>query len=63
VRNNIAAFGGDPKLVTIFGQSSGGTASLMLLTAPAAKGLFHRAILEVRPLAFCLCASERVHDH
>lgn len=47
VRKNIASFGGDPNLVTIFGQSSGGTAALMLLTAPSAKGLFHRAILEV----------------
>ncbi|ELR23916.1 carboxylesterase [Acanthamoeba castellanii str. Neff] len=46
VRKNIASFGGDPNLVTIFGQSSGGTAALMLLTAPSAKGLFHRAILE-----------------
>lgn len=44
VRDNIAAFGGDPANVTIFGESAGGQAVLNLMTAPAARGLFHRAI-------------------
>ncbi len=46
VRDNIAAFGGDPLNVTIFGQSAGASAVASLLAMPAAKGLFHRAILE-----------------
>jgi para-nitrobenzyl esterase len=44
VRDNIAAFGGDPKNVTIFGQSGGGGKVSTLMAMPAAKGLFHRAI-------------------
>ena len=46
VRDNIAAFGGDPDNVTIFGQSGGGAKVLALMTTPRAKGLFHRAINE-----------------
>jgi para-nitrobenzyl esterase len=46
VRENIEHFGGDPECVTIFGQSAGGHAVRMLLSCPAASGLFHRAILQ-----------------
>jgi para-nitrobenzyl esterase len=46
VKNNIAQFGGDPSRVTIFGESAGGIAVGMLSAAPAAKGLFQRAISE-----------------
>ncbi|HVB34357.1 MAG TPA: carboxylesterase family protein [Patescibacteria group bacterium] len=46
VRDNIAAFGGDPGNVTIFGQSGGGGKVSTLMAMPAAKGLFHRAIVE-----------------
>jgi para-nitrobenzyl esterase len=45
VRDNIAQFGGDPGNVTIFGQSGGGGKTAMLTAMPAAKGLFHRAII------------------
>ncbi|HUK00671.1 MAG TPA: carboxylesterase/lipase family protein [Steroidobacteraceae bacterium] len=46
VRDNIAAFGGDPGNVTIFGQSGGGGKVSTLMAMPAAKGLFHRAIVQ-----------------
>jgi para-nitrobenzyl esterase len=44
VQRNIAAFGGDPGNVTIFGQSGGGTGVTSNLQSPLSKGLFHRAI-------------------
>jgi len=49
VRDNIATFGGNPSNVTIFGQSGGGAKVSTLQAMPAAKGLFHRAIIESGP--------------
>jgi para-nitrobenzyl esterase len=49
VRDNITTFGGDPGSVTIFGQSGGGGKVVALMAMPAAKGLFHRAIVQSGP--------------
>ena len=46
IKANIAAFGGDPANVTIFGESAGGAAVNMLMTTPLAKDLFAKAIVE-----------------
>ena len=46
VKENIAAFGGDPSNVTIFGQSGGGGKVCTLMATPSARGLFHKAIVQ-----------------
>ena len=46
VRDNIAAFGGDPGRVTIFGESAGGGAVMSVMLMPQSRGLFHRAVAQ-----------------
>jgi para-nitrobenzyl esterase len=62
VRDNISGFGGDPDDVTLFGQSGGGLKISVLLAMPAAKGLFHKAIIQSgsQPRMFRASDTERV---
>jgi para-nitrobenzyl esterase len=49
LRDNIAGFGGDPGNVTLFGESGGGAKTSVLMAMPAARGLFHKAIIQSGP--------------
>ena len=68
IRDNIEQFGGDPDNVTVFGESGGGAKVLALMTAPEAKGLFDKGIVEsgatetVGPVFTSLEASRRVTE-
>jgi para-nitrobenzyl esterase len=46
VRDNIERFGGDPRNITVFGESAGALSIIELMTSPLARGLFHRVILQ-----------------
>jgi para-nitrobenzyl esterase len=58
VRDNIAAFGGDPNNVTIFGESGGGAKVSTLLAMPSARGLFHRGVIQSGPARYALSAEQ-----
>jgi para-nitrobenzyl esterase len=62
VQKNITSFGGDPGNVTIFGESAGGHSVLTLMTSPAVKGLFNKAIVESGGGRSSLIPARRLHE-
>ena len=61
VRANIAQFGGDPNLVTIFGQSGGGRKVATLMSMPSAQGLYHRAVIESGAVLRLTASEDAIH--
>lgn len=59
---NIAAFGGDPGNITLFGESAGGISTCLHLLSPASKGLFHRAIIESGPCSVGASATAKENE-
>ncbi|OGO40116.1 MAG: hypothetical protein A2147_08315 [Chloroflexi bacterium RBG_16_57_8] len=63
IHNNIAAFGGDPGNVTIFGESGGGAKVCIMMASPLAKGLFHKAICESGTATVILTGKTATESH
>ncbi len=64
MRDNIAAFGGNPDNVTVFGESAGGMNTFALLASPLARGLFHKAIVQsgITPLVTPVAEAQNFED-
>ena len=61
MRDNVAAFGGDPDRITAFGESAGAGSLLHVLGAPRPDGIVHRAILQSPGVDFTQNADDRRH--